>query len=202
MAGTRRLIRRAAPAAALLGAIALLGGCASPSKPTSQPAAAPPAIPAVSYDWHPLLIAPLGTWFRDMPVPLSEVLQFHEAGESGRAEECFKPKDTSPPAFLGRAPDDYLLCFTKDRLSRVEAAVHLSSDQAAALFAAACADWQKNGQPGASSADSCSGRADDVEFSGKLVDAVEARADPGTSEAPPPAVSAPTVSVSLVRVAP
>jgi hypothetical protein len=180
--------------------LAVLAGCASPSAPSkpAPPAASPGPLP-VSYDWHPLLIAPLGTWFRDMPVPLSEVLQFHEAGETSRGEECFKPKDMTPPAFLGRTPDDYLLCFAGDRLSRVEAAVHVAAAEAPNLFAAACGDWRRGTAPGsATAADACEGRDADVQFSAHLVDAAAAQADAG--DAPPPAGS--TIAISLARIAP
>jgi hypothetical protein len=193
----------------LLCAAWLLGaGCTSPSSSSHQtPSSAPPAAPpSVSHDWHPLLLAPLGTWFRDMPVPLSEVLQFQEAGESARGEECFKPKDIEPPRFLNQAPQDYLLCFVGDRLSRVEAAVHVPADRGAALFGAACADWQRHAKPGPGvpapiTADSCEGRDGDIAFSGRLVNAATSQADPSAAVAPP-APAASTISLSLARVAP
>jgi hypothetical protein len=151
-----------------------------------------------------------------MPVPLSEVLQFHEAGETSRGEECFKPKDMTPPAFLGHTPDDYLLCFAGDRLSRVEAAVHVAAPEAPNLFAAACGDWRRGAAPGAGStgdakagstadatagsmADACEGRDADVEFSAHLVDAAAAQADAGDA---PPQPAGSTISISLARIAP
>jgi hypothetical protein len=189
----------------LLGALACLAGCTSPGSSPRQappPAPPPPAAPVVSYDWHPLLLAPLGTWFRDMPVPLSEVLEFHEAGESARGEECFKPKDTSPPRFLDQAPADYLLCFAGDRLSRIEAAVHVPAERASALFVAACADWLRRAKPGPTATpESCEGREEDIAFSAHLVDAAAAQRDPGAAAAPPEPAAA-TISISLARVAP
>jgi hypothetical protein len=209
MARTRLL---SAPRAVALGragrafvcAVGFLAGCTSPSSsPRQAPPASPPpaAPPPVADDWHPLLPAPLGTWFRDMPVPLSEVLQFHEAGENGRGEECFKPKDASPPRFLDQVPEDYLLCFVNDRLSRIEAAVHVPAERAAALFLAACADWQRRATPGATTPDSCEGRDEDIAFSARLVDAAAAQADPGATVAPP-APAASTISINLARSAP
>jgi hypothetical protein len=187
---------------AFLCAVGFLAGCTSPSSSRRQAPPPPPptAPPPVAYDWHPLLLAPLGTWFRDMPVPLSEVLQFHEAGENGRGEECFKPKDVSPPRFLDQTPEDYVLCFVDDRLSRIEAAVHVPAPRAAALFLAACADWQRRATPGATTPDSCEGREEDIAFSARL-DAAAAQADPGATLVPP-APAASTISISLARVAP
>jgi hypothetical protein len=154
----------------------------------------------MSYDWHPLLLAPLGTWFRDMPVPLSEVLEFQEAGESARGEECFKPKAAVPPRFLEQVPADYLLCFAGDRLSRIEAAVHVPAEQAAALFVAACADWQRRAKPGLTqTSDNCEGREEDIAFSARLVALAAVQGDPGAAIAPP---AASTISISLARVAP
>jgi hypothetical protein len=145
-----------------------------------------------------------------MPVPLSEVLEFHEAGETSRGEECFKPKDMAAPAFLGRAPDDYLLCFAGDRLSRVEAAVRVAAAEAPNLFAAACSDWRRGTAPGAgagtgavaeAAASACEGRDADVQFSAHLVDAAAAQADPGATVSPP-APAGSTISISLARIAP
>jgi hypothetical protein len=198
----RGAVGRAAPG--LLCAVAFLAGCTAPnSSPRPAPPAPPPppSPPPVAYDWHPLLLAPLGTWFRDMPVPLSEVLQFHEAGESAGGEECFKPRDTEPPRFLDRTPADYLLCFMGDRLTRIEAAVHIPAGEAAALFEAACADWERRAKPGPATPESCEGREEDIVFSARRVAAATAEKDPGVTVAPPaPAVA--VIAISLARVAP
>jgi hypothetical protein len=189
---------------ALWGALMCLAACTSPNsspRPPPPAPAAPPPAPAVVYDWHPLLLAPLGTWFRDMPVPLTEVIQFHESGESASGEECFKPKDTDPPRFLDRAPADYLLCFMGDRLSRIEAAVHVPPEQASALFLAACADWERRAKAGPTTAESCEGREEDIAFSARLVAAATAEQDPAAAVAPP-APAASVISISLTRVAP
>jgi hypothetical protein len=160
-----------------------------------------PSAPLANYDWHPLLLAPFGTWFRDMPVPLSEVIQFHEPGESLGGEECFKPKDTDPPRFLDQAPAEYLLCFAGDRLSRIEAAVHVPAERASELFLAACADWQRRAAaPAPATPESCEGRDKDVAYSAHLVEAAAVEKDPGAAVAPPvPAAS--VISLSLAQAA-
>jgi hypothetical protein len=191
-------------AGALSGALVCLAACTSPSSSPRQAPPAPaaaPSPPPVVYDWHPLLLAPLGTWFRDMPVPLSEVIQFHESGESASGEECFKPKDTDPPRFLDRTPADYLLCFMGDRLSRIEAAVQVPAEQASALFLAACADWERRAKPGPTTPESCEGREEDIAFSARLVAAAADETDPAAAVAPP-APAASVVSISLARAAP
>jgi len=110
---------------------------------------APPAAKApldASYDWHVLLLAPLGSVLKDIHVPLHEVLLFRDAAE-GRAAaddaECFAING-EPPRFMDRVPDEYLLCFRHDRLSRIEAAVRLPASNAAMAFADACGLWLKN----------------------------------------------------------
>jgi hypothetical protein len=185
----RRLSLRAAAFAACTLAAALCG-CASPGN--ARPGAAPPVpapaeSPAISYDWHPLILAPFGTSLKEMPAALTEVLQFHDTAESGRTSEdrdCYRMKDGSPPAFLGQSPDEYLLCFDHDRLSRIEATVQLPASSAAQVFTAACAAWQAK-SPGAP--DTCEGREGSTDFSAHLV-----------GDAGVPA----TVSIDLVEVVP
>ena len=40
--------------------------------------------------------------------------------------ECYAA-DTPAPRFVGRTPDEYLLCFKQDRLSRIQASVRLAA---------------------------------------------------------------------------
>jgi hypothetical protein len=190
MARARRLSR----AALLLeaAALALLAGCGTPGSGSKPPAAPPPAprAPAVAYDWHPLLLAPFDTLFHDMPIPLTEVIEFREPGDAPPGEQCFRPKrGIAPPPFLGRAPDDYLLCFVRDKLVRIEAAVRLPQAEAASTFAAACDDWHAKADT--RTADACEGRIEDVAFD---LHAVETSAVPQSPES--------TVSISLTRAAP
>jgi len=125
----------------------LLAACAS--GPARQPA--PPPVPKpvpldASYDWRVLLLAPLGTFLKDVRFPLHEVLLFRDEAQSGPSAdeaECYAT-DAAAPRFILRTPEEYLLCFKHDRLVRVEAAVRLPASQAANDFAAACGLWLKN----------------------------------------------------------
>jgi hypothetical protein len=143
------------PAAAL----AVLTACHSAGvrAPSPDHVAAPPAVTAPearppadpTYDWHVLLVVPFGSVLKDIPLALHEVLLFRdEARGTGAGEdaECYAP-DGPAPRFMGSTPDEYLLCFRHDRLSRVQASVHLSDPQPAGEFAAACEDWLRHATP-------------------------------------------------------
>ena len=54
------------------------------------------------------------------------------------------------PNFAGRTPEEYLLCFKQDRLSRIQASVRVGVDRVSDVFAAACAGWLKNAVPATS----------------------------------------------------
>ncbi len=163
---------------ALLAACAvLLAGCASPRLAARlPPTAALTEAPADgSADWRPLLLAPLGTLLKDMPRGLHEVLLFHEVpgdapSEDGGALECFAPD--APPRFLDRALQRYLLCFSRDRLARVEAAVRLPAARAAGLLVRVCAEWGAGPE-----AEGCRGEEGAIKFEARL----QAEADPGQS---------------------
>ncbi len=138
-------------------ALVLLAACRAPSPHAAAPerGAPQPAAPAppnlrqfsdASYDWHGLLIAPLGSVLKDIPVALHEVLLFRDEAHGGAAPddaECYAT-DAPAPRFVGRVPDEYLLCFKQDRLARVQASVHLTAAGAPEIFAAACAGWLQN----------------------------------------------------------
>ncbi len=190
-------------AAGVVWSGAWLGGCAaSPpargSAPTASPDAAPGAVApaavstqstaAASHDFSALLPAPFGTVFKDVPVPLTEVLVFHQpdARRTSEDADCFRPDVVV--SFLGRAPTDHLLCFDHDRLRRIEASVALPAAEAPALFAAACADWRRDTPPTAPAADVCEGRRADIAFSARR------------TQDPDPATA--TVSITLVAVSP
>jgi hypothetical protein len=113
---------------------------------------APAHEPAdTSYDWHGLLIAPFGSVLKDIPVALHEVLLFRDEAHGNAAAndaaavdaECYAA-DVPAPRFVGRIPDEYLLCFKQDRLVRIQASVRIAAAQASGVFAAACAGWSKN----------------------------------------------------------
>jgi hypothetical protein len=161
-----------------MAAAVLLAACASaPAAPVPPPPK--PALDA-SYDWHVLLLAPLGSVLKDVPVPLHEVLLFKDAESQSATDdaECYAI-DSALPRFVDHALDEYLLCFRHDRLWRIQAAVRLPSSEAAMNFADACALWQKNaaaaaGPSGAApavaptSGDPCEGSDADIGFSAGL----------------------------------
>jgi hypothetical protein len=162
-------------AAAVVVDAAWLAGCAG-SAAARRPAlpASPEAAPLVSDDFTPLVLAPFGTSFKDVPVRLTEVLVFHapDAARSGEDADCFRPNVAV--SFLGHAPTDHLLCFDHDRLKRIEASVALPAAEAPAVFAAACADW-RGGQPAVASVpDACEGRQGDIAFSARRTDGPDA----------------------------
>jgi hypothetical protein len=145
---------------AKLGIVALLAALAacvasSPKVAAPDHARPPPEVhePAdASYDWHGLLVAPFGSLLKDIALPLHEVLVFKDEARGGADSddaECYAV-DAPAPRFVGRAPNEYLLCFKHDRLARVEASVRLTADRAAQVLADACALWLKNAQPQAS----------------------------------------------------
>jgi hypothetical protein len=183
-------------AVALLAALlATLVACHTPLPRVRVPdrAPAPPNTHEPddgSYDWHGLLIAPFGSVLKDIPVALHEVLLFRdEAHSTATADdaatvetECYAA-DAPAPRFIGRLPDEYLLCFKHDRLFRIQASVRLTTVQASDVFAAACADWLKNAAPATTSAvapnaeaqsaaapigAACEGRDGAIHFSGRL----------------------------------
>jgi hypothetical protein len=173
---TRALLAAGCAAAVIAGAAGLEGCAASPQAGGSAVTAAPPAasLPVVSHDFMALVPAPFGTAFKDVPVPLTEVLVFHQpdARRTGEDADCFRPGVVV--AFLGRAPADHLLCFDHDRLQRIEASVALPAAEAPTLFAAACADWRRGNPQGAPAPDACEGRQGDIAFSGHRVDGPDA----------------------------
>jgi hypothetical protein len=174
-------------AAAALGLL-LLSACASPP-PQGRPSGRPAPVPAVtraapapvtpaqndaaanaSFDWHPLVVAPFGTRLVDSPIHLHEVLLFreqsHEPAEI-ESKDCYAV-DGTPPTFVGRAPDEYLMCFEHDRLDRIEASVRFAGDAAARDFERACAQWLGNTHPLTKADDACEGRDGDIAFSARL----------------------------------
>jgi hypothetical protein len=167
-----------ASAVALLAAmLSTLAACHSLSPRVRAPdrALPPPNThePDGSYDWHGLLIAPFGSVLKDIPVALHEVLLFRDeargtatADDAATVEaECYAA-DAPAPRFMGRSPDEYLLCFKHDRLSRIQASVHLGGAQASDVFAAACADWLKKAAPATTNAGAPSAVAPSVGASG------------------------------------
>jgi hypothetical protein len=170
---------------ALCAALPLaLAGCRAPPPRVSAPdrSAPPPAAHELelelgSNDWHGLVIAPFGSVLKDVPMALHEVLLFRDDGaadNAAAAAECYAA-DAPAPRFLGRTPDEYVLCFKQDRLSRIQAAVLLPAAEADGVFAAACAAWLRNAgaaAPGVATpgvaAPACEGRDGAIRFRGRL----------------------------------
>jgi hypothetical protein len=161
----------------------------------TAPAPAPPPaaheLGGDSYDWHGLLIAPFGSVLKDIPVALHEVLLFRdeEHGSAPAADadtvgaECYAA-DAPAPRFLGRTADEHVLCFKQDRLFRIQASVHIAAARAADVFAAACADWLKNGAPATQSAGACEGREGDIRIRGRLEEQPERTEQDRTEQDP------------------
>jgi hypothetical protein len=181
--------RHACPLALSAAAFAALIGCHTSAPRVTVPDRAPPPAETDngSYDWHGLLVAPFGAVLKAVPIALHEVLLFkddaHGSSAADSAAECYAA-DEPAPSFFGRVPDEYLLCFTHDHLSRIQASVRVSAAQASAEFAAACAVWLKNAAaaggpaPAAPSTEipgdappeaaACEGRDGAVHFKGSL----------------------------------
>ena len=188
--------RRARWAAALsMALLAALAGCRAPTPHATAPDRAPPPPPEArpldgSYDWHVLVIAPFGSVLKQIPLSLHEVLLFRDQARGGTAAddaECYA-SDAPAPRFVGRTPDEYLLCFKEDRLARIQASVRLTAAEAPEVFAAACTRWLKNAmqattgaaapsaaasngtalETGTQGADACKGREGSIRFSAHL----------------------------------
>src|SRR5450631_4094923 len=156
-----RAPRMRAGAVAFAAVLAAVVACHTPAPREAAPGPAAPLYTHApsddSYDWHALLIAPFGSVLKDIPLKLHEVLLFRDeahgtAAAGGAATvddatavaaECYAA-DATAPRFVGRALEEYLLCFKQNRLSRIQATVRLTAAEGADVFAAACAEWSKN----------------------------------------------------------
>jgi hypothetical protein len=166
-------------AALCMTMLTTLIGCRAPppqaTTPDRPPARADTRPPAdASYDWHGLLVAPFGSVLKDIPLTLHEVLLFRDDAHGSPAvddAECYAA-DTPAPRFLGRTPEEYLLCFKQDRLARIQASVRLAAAEAHEVFATACTGWLKNdiaAEPAAAQgSDACQGRDGAVRFSARV----------------------------------
>jgi len=161
--------------AALLLALTACASAPPPAHraPADQPAPAQSAAPTdVSYDWHGLMLVPFGTQLKSSPVPLHEVLLFHDESQSAGAadvKDCYTV-DGAPPRFLGRDAEEYLLCFRHDNLNRIDASVRVDPAEAERTFVRACAMWLKNATPTAGTSALCEGRDGEIVFSARLAD--------------------------------
>ena len=183
--------------------VAVLYACVSSTGSPHAPAA------DASYDWHGLILAPFGTLLKDSPLALHEVLLFHDAAQGAGGNEdgdCYAIDGAPPPVFAGRRSDDYMMCFDHDRLQRIEASVRLPADGAAAVFAAACAQWLNGSAPEAraiTTTDHCDGQEGATGFSARLgADPAQSTPAQSTPAQSAPAQSALTMTISLFRVPP
>jgi hypothetical protein len=160
---------------ALCAGLLMLAACAA-SPPLAgrmhggEPAAAQvESVPDASEDWHGLMLAPFGTLLKESPVALHEVLLFHDEshGSAEAGKDCYTV-DRAPPRFVGREPEEYLLCFDHDRLNRIDVSVRLGKDEAAQVFARACTSWLKSSMPIPAVGNACEGRDGKVAFSAHL----------------------------------
>ena len=160
-------------AAAAVCAAALLAACASPKPGEKVPArGASAAATAPTDDWRALMIVPFGTLLRDVPYRLDEVVVFHDSAgaAAGREDrECYTLRGAAPPRLFGQPVEQYSLCFSADRLNRIEASVSLPAESAPAQFAAVCAQWQRTGIPGTRSSDRCENRDGGTELDARLM---------------------------------
>jgi hypothetical protein len=168
--------RRIGPRAAAWLCAACVYGCASAPHPAASAGSSAPTLPpgpksaGPAYDWRPLIVVPFGTLLKDMPLALDEVLLFRDAAGSeasgapteSESGDCFSMDGTSPPQFLARRPDSYLLCFEHDRLRRIEASVHLA--EAEPVLGALCAQWLGRAEDTTRTPDGCAGRDGGVEW--------------------------------------
>jgi hypothetical protein len=159
---------RSKPAAIVAAIATLLAACAAPPVQPAPPALPPAAPLDASYDWHVLLAAPFGSLLKDAPLTVHEVLLFRDevpGASSSDEAECYA-LNGEPPRFLARQPEEFLLCYVHDRLSRIEATVRLPGSEASQIFADACGLWMKNA--GEQIAEGCAGTDHGVGFSGRL----------------------------------
>jgi hypothetical protein len=161
--------------AAALGLLSL-AACTSPppkNRPPDTgrpPPAAAPATADASFDWHPLVVTPFGTRLVDSPIRLHEVLLFHDESLGSadiESKDCYAVEGT-PPTFVGRPPDEYLMCFEHDRLDRIDASVRIPAADAVRVFGRACALWLRNAKPPPAPDNVCEGRDGDTAFSARL----------------------------------
>jgi hypothetical protein len=184
----------------LFALLATMGACQSHPPRAAAPEGAPPKAHEpqdASYDWHVLLVAPLGSVLKEVPLTLHEVLLFRDEEHGSAATddaaagapECYAA-DTPAPRFIAHTPDEYLLCFKQDRLTRIQASVRLPAAQAADVFAAACTLWLKNAaaadtqSSAAPTGAACEGRDGATRFSARLAEESGAAAAPSAAGAP------------------
>lgn len=159
----------------MLVAFCALAGCATQpvikSPAAKGDAASTPAAQPLdaSYDWHGLVLMPFGTLLKSSPIALHEVLLFHDDSHASFPElgkDCYTV-DGKPPRLVEHEAEEFLLCFSHDRLEHIEASVPMKAGEGPMVMARACALWLKNSAPPADS-NGCEGREGEVAFSARL----------------------------------
>src|ERR1700728_1394427 len=210
--------------------LAALAGCRAPAPHAAAPEHAQTPPPAArppedgSYDWHVLVVARCGSVLKEIPLARHEVLLFRDEAHGATAAddaECYA-SDKAAPRFVGRTPDEYLLCFKEDHLARIQASVRLKTAEAPEVFATACAVWLKNaarattgaaapstttpaaGAPptevqntAVQGADTCKGRDGAIRFSAGLGEEA-GRAEIPRAETPPAETSPTETTLSII----
>jgi hypothetical protein len=161
--------------AAALACAAGACGCAATPRPTVSAPAPVPAVPAVVYDWHPLLIVPFGTLLKDVPLALNEVLEFHGSESDAPIEnrDCFSIDGASPPEVLGRRPEKYLLCFEHDRLHRIEALLRLAPAETESMPDLLCQEWLDGAADRERTPEGCAGSVGEARLAVHLASAAD-----------------------------
>jgi hypothetical protein len=112
---------------------------------------------------------PFGTLLKSSPLALHEVLLFHDDSHSTSSElgkDCYTV-DGKPPRLVDHETEEFLLCFSHDRLDRIEASVSMKAGEGPGVLARACALWLTNSAP-PMVGNNCEGRDGDVTFSAHL----------------------------------
>jgi hypothetical protein len=167
-------------------ALCVLGACAgqhsstTPAAPGQAATAPAPAPLDASYDWHGLLLMPFGTLLKSSPLALHEVLLFHDDSHGNSSElgkDCYTV-DGRPPRLVNHETEEFLLCFSHDRLDRIEASVPMKAGEGPGVLARACSLWLKAPPP--AGGNGCEGRDGEVTFSAHLARDASAAAAAGS----------------------
>jgi hypothetical protein len=116
---------------------------------------------------------PLGAPLRSAPIPLHEVLLFHDSDQPPPTEHASDNRDcygvdAAAPRLVGQRTDEYVLCFSHDHLARIDASVRLAAADARQTFAQACARWLKGAAAPPDPGAPCAGRDGAVAFTAQL----------------------------------
>jgi hypothetical protein len=140
-----------------------------PSAPESSGAGSAVTQPSTpldgSYDWHTLIVVPLGTALKGLPFAVHETLLFHDPESAATAadeQECFS-REGAAPRFIGVPADEFVLCFHQDRLVRIEAGAPPPAAPGI-TFERLCDRWLSGAETIARGPQACEGRDHDLVF--------------------------------------